>query len=206
MLQRLTTTLSRLIYWREPVTSLLTLLAGVFTLYIAHCYSALAAVSYVLLSHVLIRFLYANITHVLAEMNLMEKKAPMRVPESFITEAEVSAYVPMITDAANSALRTAFRLLVGECNLYHGAFDGRILKVAAALYASALAGRALGTLGVLFVLLVAAFSLPPLYERKQREIDRALVAAQRRVAAASAVASDRLSALLAKAKHKAKTN
>ena len=75
-----------------------------------------------------------------------------------------------------------------------------MLKLAGGLYVLSLLGKLFGTTGILFIAFVAAFNLPTLYAKKQREIENTLAICKEKAGVAAHAAKLQLSGLLSKLK------
>lgn len=162
-----------LVYWRNPFVSGLAFACGLLAFYLVGIqgYSAITLLAYAAMMHITVRFSYAHARAFLADLKVLEATKPVEVPDTFISEEAVASLLPAITKLINKSLAATLRLLLGECGLFHGAFNPLVPKCLAALYAVALASRLLGTTGLLFVLFLAVSTLPKVYELKRREID-----------------------------------
>ena len=98
-------------------------------------------------------------------------------PEVWISEEDVQAHVPALTCFLNRAAHVAFRIARGDDH-------GLTLKWIAALGATSLLSRLLGTTGLLFLAFVSTFALPPLYVRHRAVVDDALARLEAQAASA----------------------
>jgi len=195
-----------LIYWRNPFISGLTFAAGILAFYLVGVkgYSTITLLAYAAMGHIFCRFLYANAKTVLVELKVMEARKPIVIPDEFVTEEQLASLLPALTKAANSALSASLRLLLGECDLFHGSFNPLVFQWLAGLYALALASRLLGTTGLLFVAFLGASLLPKLYELKQKEIDALALRAHASVGQLVELLKEQAGLLLGKAKEATK--
>lgn len=154
-------------YWRHPMISGSVFAVGLFGFLLCGVwqYSSITVGCYVLILNLLVRLAHTNGSRVLAEMNVIPKRyTPPSAPDTFITEEQVQARVSEITAHLNHLLGAAFSLLCGECCPV-------VLKTIAGLFVVSIASRILGTTGLLFLVFLAAFSLPRGYELKKAEVD-----------------------------------
>lgn len=201
-LSKLRSLVADLLLWRKPLLSALVFAVGLFGFFLNGVlgYSCITLFAYVALSHIVARVVYTNARSVLAEMNVLEQRQLVPVPDNFISEDELTQLVPMAAKGINSALRTAFGLLVGECDLFTGQVNIAVIKLAGVLYALSFLGKSLGTSGIFFVAFIAAFTVPKLYEKKQREIELALAVCKEKTEIAARAVTLQLSGLLGKLK------
>uniref|UniRef100_A0A7S0NQE6 Reticulon-like protein n=1 Tax=Calcidiscus leptoporus TaxID=127549 RepID=A0A7S0NQE6_9EUKA len=191
-----------LLMWRNPLSSALVFAICLFGFFLNGIlgYSSITIFAYIALAHIVSRIVYTNARTVLAEMNVLEQRQLVRAPDYFVSEDELTQLVPAAAAAINNALHTVFGLLVGECNLFTGHVNVALLKLAAALYVLSFLGKALGTTGVFFVLFVAAFTGPKLFEKKRREIEHATAVLKEKAEAVARAATLQLSGFLSKVK------
>jgi len=191
-----------LILWREPLNSALVFTVGLLCFFLNGIleYASITLIAYAALIQIIARIVYTNARTALAEINILEKRAVLSAPDTFVTEEDLAQLVPAVTSAINRTLRTAFGVLVGECDFFAGKVNVGVIKVAGVLYAVSLLGRLFGTTGVFFLAFLAAFTGPKVYERKQREIDNGYALLKSKVSDAALVVERQLRGLLAKVK------
>jgi hypothetical protein len=80
----------------------------------------------------------------LGELNVIEKRAQPRTPETFVSVEDFQESLPAIVDGVNRALHAAVSLMLADD-------AGLALKWMAGLYALALTSRMLGSTGLFFV-------------------------------------------------------
>jgi len=166
-----------LIYWENQTESAAVVVVGLlwFVLIGWVGYASTTVLCYLALFHLIARLVYRNSLHVLAGLNLIEKRPALEAaPETFVSEADVERVLKTATKLVNSTLRSAYSLALGDCTPL-------VLKWIAGLYAVALASKLLGTTGLCFLLFAGTLSLPKVYQLKQPQIDAALEQASAKV-------------------------
>jgi len=114
--------------------------------------------------HVIFRLCYCFATVQLGNLGVIPKRRIPKAPETFITVEDVQRHVPALTTTLNACLHATYKLLYGEPSPV-------VFKIAAALYAVSLASKLFGSTGLFFIAFFSIFTLPKVYELKQREID-----------------------------------
>jgi hypothetical protein len=163
------------VYWANPVISGGVFLVGLFAFLLVgvYSYSSISVVCYVLILNLVVRFAHTNGTRVLADMNVVAKRPLPEAPEVFVTEEQVQAQVPVITAHINALLRGLYSLLCGEATPV-------VLKTIGSLFVLALASRLFGSTGLLFLIYLAAFTLPKGYQLKKAEVDALAAVVQKK--------------------------
>ena len=170
---RITTAASDLVYWLNPLVSGLTFGAGMVVFYLSAVkgYSSITLLAYALMINIIARIVYRSGSAALAELNVLPKRTPPVVVETFITAEEIQQCVPCVTSTINGAARAAARLVVAEP-------DSFTLRWLVALFTLAMLGRILGTTGVFALAFISLFTLPVGYSHKRVEVDKALATAE----------------------------
>jgi hypothetical protein len=147
-----------LVYWQDPKASAFALAAGLACFFIVGVlgWSVLGLACVVNAGHMALRLVYYN--------TVGKRPEP---PAEWISEAEVQKHAASLTKHANAVARNMFALV-------HGADAALTAQWIAALGFVAFLARIFGTTGLLFLLFVAAFSVPRAYELKRGEADAAI--------------------------------
>lgn len=164
----MSTTMSQtidLVYYKDAKASGLTIGAGLAFFFAVGvlCWSSLGTVCMLVSLHLITRLVYYN--------TVGERPT---APEVWFSEAEIQEHLTSLTARANALAQTAFALSCCKDNALTLQWAGGLLLLS-------LLCRVLGTTGLFFLLFVAAFSLPKVYELKQPEVDAAYAAARVKV-------------------------
>lgn len=162
-----------LIYWEDQKSSGMVFGSGVavfvFLAWIG--YPLLAVLGYLLMAHLIVRFVYRNGYMLAAKYNLATRKPVEPAKEAYVSEEEVGAYVALVTAKLNSGLRIAYSVAMCEDNAL-------MLKLICGLFFFSSFVKLIGASGLFFLAWVAAFSGPKFYEVKKTEVDAALAKAE----------------------------
>ena len=161
-----------LVMWVDVKASGLALAIGLtfFFLVGAWGWSSLGVVCMCLTGHLAVRFAYYNTVGVRPD-----------VPAEWLSEQEIQEHLKSITARANAIARTAFALTTSADNQLTVQWMGGLGLVA-------LMCRLIGTTGLCFLIFVAAFSLPKVFELKKKEIEAGVQMVQVKALEASTAA------------------
>ena len=161
-----------LVNWVDVKASGLALAIGLTFFFLVGVWgwSSLGVVCMCLAGHLAVRFAYYNTVGVRPE-----------VPSEWFSEKEIQEHIKSITARANAVARTAFALTTSADNQLTAQWMGGLALMA-------LMCRMVGTTGLCFLLFVAAFSLPKVFELKKKEIEAGMQMVQGKALEASAAA------------------